>query len=414
MAFSHAVGAVVVTAGLLLAATVLMSSTRVGYEGISEGHDYMADSDLDRLHTWLREDHVYYNKSSDRLTILTFTDGEVVIDLNKLTLLTDGRIVTSNVTYQVGWVNYSKIFPAKNGILTIDENITISFSDIGYYNRFVIPLFSIPANAISFSVYDGFYILGNKTSQYVIARYHYTGELDWEIDIAAHFQPANVISMEVDREIYIGSSQNFVHAFDMNGNFLRTYQRNGLNALDVCRANGNLYVVKGNPGGATVNVFDLLTTNYIVSLAQNITAPIAVETDPSGNIYVLDTGGGQVPANIDIFDSNHNYVRTIATDLTNPVWLTITHYLTEDLIFVLEEEKKDKAGVVRVYNLTGVLYDTIEINDIYPENDGEYDLIEDGGALFLFSEEEQLIIEFRIGYRLWLTTEKGVKYLMFG
>lgn len=410
MGFSNAVGAVVVISGLLLATTVLMTSTRSGYDEISGGYDHMSDSDLDRLHTWLREEHVYYNRSSDKLMLLTFNHGEVVINLDKLTLFIEGQIVTQNVTYQVNWVNRSKIFPSEEGILTIDQQINISFSDIGYYNRFVSPLFSAGANATGFSAYDAFYILGNATTQYVIGRYHFNGELDWEVDIAAHFNPQNVTSMEVDRDIYICSSQNYVNAFDMNGNFLRTYQRDGLNPVDSCRANGNLYVVEGG-GGAFI--FDLLTTNYLGVINQNVSDAIAVDADTSGNIYILDAGQGGGTGDIDVFDSNHNYVGSIAANLTNPLWLTISHYLTEDLIFVLEEGDHQQ-GVVKVYNLTGVLYDTIDIDDIYPENDGNYDVIEDCGALFLFSDEEQLVIEFRIGYRLWLATEKGVKYLMFG
>ena len=415
MGFSHAMGALMIFAGIVLATHTLSSTTRSGYDDVSESYDEMVDTSVDRLHTSIRVDHVYYNKTSNELVLVSYNDGEVVIDCDRLSLVGDGEIGSSDVKFTMyDWNNYSRIFSAEEGYVAFsddDDDIHIHFTERGTYNRFVTELFTIQEGIESFCANDGFYMVGNTTQPFYLYRYHFNGELAWRLDITADFAPQGPSSVEAEgTEIYVGAA-GFVNAYDLNGNYLRTYAVGGLKPSCMCVANGQLYVLSGD-----VEIFDLQTTAHVGSLDENVSKPLAVDADINGNIYILDAGGGQVLGHIDVFDSNNNYVTAIAPDMEEAIWLTVTRYLGEDVIFVLLEkgDKKILEGMIRVYSLTGTLYDTIHIDEVYKDTPGFYSQIEDAGAIFVLSEENMLVIELKIGYQLKLTTWHGVEFLVIG
>lgn len=589
MGFSTAVSTLIIFSGILMVAMLLLASVRSGSDEIIGGYNDMVDNDLNKLDTSISVDHVYYNNSSKKLSVVLSSEGESTIDCNKLSIVAEGRVLPGDIAFQMNWVDYAKIFPKKEGVLMIElNNTTIPYSSLSQSQRFGSIPFTPPSDTVWIAFWDAFYTLMNNTTAVKLSRYHLNGELDWVVDVTARFGTDSAIAIQVDGEIYVCSDSNYVKAFDLDGSFLRTYQRPGMQPRSVCVSNGWLYVVEGNPPGAQngVYVFDLSTTDYVILIEEHIAAPLAVDRDLSGNIYVLDDGqilfnetfsgafennwrgdddgevapsdewwhveqdqgdqadirvgnlngpvdpndldfrdcddgwagqwaearynggnnwfdltlyyGGYInftntgngmddgegwrlevtrnagadwstvieethgdanhdwqyytydlvgsdlassrfgfrlnsnsnidneystfdnitltvlgKGHIDIYDSDHNHVTTIAEDLDDPVWFTIANYLEEDRIFVLESAN-DTAWAIKVYSFTGELVDTIYINEVYPNSPGGYCTIASGGAIFLYSPDQRLVLEFRMGCRIMLVTGEGSKTMLTG
>ena len=588
MGFSSSISILIIFSGLLVAAMLFLGTTRSGYEEIVDSYNDMIENDLEKLDTSLKVDHAYYNNSSNKMEFVMYSEGESIIGCDKLNIIVDGEVSTSDINFQMNWESITKIFPKKEGVLTIEiNNTSIPYSSLPPSQRLGSIPFTPPSDTVWMAFWDGFYTLMDDDITIEISRYHLNGDLDWEVDVTAQFGTDRAVSLQVESEIYVCSDSNYVKAFDLDGVFLRTYLANEMEPIDVCVANDRLYVVEGDPAGMRIGayVFDLATAAYISCIEEEITAPLAIDADLSGNIYVLDagvllfnetfsgavdnnwigdddaevapsdewwhveqdggdqddirvgnfngpvsandldfidcdddwagqwaearynggdnwfdlrsyyegnisfvnTGGGMDdanegwrlevtrnggvdwvtvieetagdanhgwqsysyelvgddllsdefsfrvnsassaanefstfdnvtfvvigPGNIDIFDSNNNYVTTIANDLDDPVWFTIANYLENDRIFVLEDAN-DTAWAIKVYSFTGDLIDTIYVNEVYSTSPGGYCTIADGGALFLYSPSSRLVLEFRIGSRVWIVTENGIKTLV--
>ena len=293
MAFSHSISVLIIFSGLLLAMMILLGSTRSGYEEIVDSYSDKIDKDLAKLDTSLRVDHIYYNISSEELVSVICSEGGEVIDCSKLNIVVDGEVSISDITFQMNWEDVSKMIPKVEGILKIDiNNTSIPYSALPSSQRFGSIPFTPAPDTVWIAFWDGFYTLMDNSTTITLSRYHLDGDLDWEVDVAAQFGTDSAVSLQVNGEIYVCSSSNYVKAFDIDGNFQRTYTANEFEPADVCVANENLYVVEGDPAGMRVGayVFDQAGAAYEACIEEHIAAPLSIDADLSGNIYVLDGG----------------------------------------------------------------------------------------------------------------------------
>ena len=285
MGFSQSASTVILFSGLLLSVVILMSSTRSGYDTIYSSYDEMIDTDLAKLDTDIVVDHVYYNNSSKELALNIYADGEISIDCNNMDIVVDGEVITTNVIFRMNWVNYSNIFPKAEGILTVGINSSsIPYSSIPSSLRLGSIPFTPPKDTLWIAFWDAFYTLRQTATARTISRYHINGDLDWETDISGRF--SDVISMMVDQEIYV-ANESAVKAFDLDGNFLRSYDTGGTTPdyRNLARANGRIYAANGTGG---LGVYDVSTGDLVTNVLNNINHALDVAANSTGNIFVLD------------------------------------------------------------------------------------------------------------------------------
>lgn len=121
MGFSYSTFALIMFAGLLLSAPIMLSGIQPGYDETMKSYDGMADGELDRSHTSLVLDRAWYNGSSGNWERIILNNGETVINVSRISALLEGEHAIQLSLLDNNYERIENLFPGEYGLMIIRD-----------------------------------------------------------------------------------------------------------------------------------------------------------------------------------------------------------------------------------------------------------------------------------------------------